>query len=87
MRRFIPSRAAISRCDTPSAANALTSAHSDTLRTLSAAPRSISINEHERRRGIGRHRSRWRTFHFLEVAQYWAPGVTEPLTPAGSHPT
>jgi hypothetical protein len=57
VRRFIPNRDAISRCETPSAANALTSAHSDTLRTLPPPFHALSINKRERPDDTGHHRS------------------------------
>ena len=45
VRRLIPSRRAISRCDTPSLANVLTSAHSNALTTSPSPP----LVDHHRR--------------------------------------
>src|ERR1700742_81945 len=74
VRRLIPSRLAISRCDTPSAAIALTSAQSNALRTSLAASAisSLTISRLPTRPAT----TGWRTFRFLEAAHYWAPGVS-----------
>jgi hypothetical protein len=52
---LIPNRLAISRCDTPSFASALISAHSNALTTSPSLLSSITTDEPESR--LGRHRS------------------------------
>jgi hypothetical protein len=47
VRRLIPSRRAISRCDTPSLANVLISAHSNALTTSPSLLSSITTDEPE----------------------------------------
>ena len=72
---MIPSLAAISRGGTPSAANARTCAHSTALRTSCALPSESTttpIPTVEREPGTP---PQWRTFPFLDLAQYWARGV------------
>src|SRR5216684_9343215 len=77
VRRLIPSRRAISRCESPSAASVLTCAHSNALRTscLLARHRDRAAQPqqgggHDQRRG------EWCTFRLPILAQYWAAGVS-----------
>lgn len=72
----MPSRLAISRCETPFAASVLTSAHSITLRTSWLLP-SRPVEPIERESSGGRHRpGGWCTFRCPILVQYWAPGVS-----------
>src|SRR5216684_7221611 len=76
VRRLIPSRRAISRCESPSAASVLTCAHSNALRTscLLARHRDRAAQPQQ---GGGRDQRRreWCTFRLPILAQYWAARV------------
>ncbi len=76
VRRLIPSRRAISRRETPSAANAHTCAHSNALRTSAPVARQHRPSEPRRRGGRDQRRHEWRTFRLPIPAQYWTARVT-----------
>lgn len=73
VRRLIPNRPAICRCDTPSFANALISAHSNALTTSPASRSTTTLPTSLRLSSVATEMAHSR---FLEVARYSALDVS-----------